>query len=131
MTFTKNKYRNQRCKIDGLMFDSKKEAIDYVLLKSRLKSKRIEHLSRQVRILLAEKKGAGCTYVADFVFYDHDRSSWVIWDSKGMETKEYQVKRAWLLDKFKGFVFVENKNGEKEYTSYGAVELNFEGKHNV
>lgn len=127
MSFTKNKYGNHRCKVDGITFDSKREARDYLLLKNRLKLKTIDHLCRQVIIRLGDKKGVGTSYRADFVFFDKARKSWVIWDSKGMETKEYQVKRAWLLDKFCGFIFVENKEKTtKDFIPYGQIRLDFE-----
>lgn len=126
MSFTRTKYGNHRCKIDGITFDSKREARDYLLLKNRLASKKIEHLCRQVTLRLGDKKGAGTSYRADFVFFDKVRNCWIIWDSKGMETKEYQVKRAWLLDKFCGFIFIENKEkGEWEYIPYGKIPLKF------
>lgn len=127
MIFTKNKYRNHKVKIDGLTFDSKREGRDYLLLKNYLKLGKIERLARQVTIRLGDKKGAGTAYRADFVFFDKTKKSWIIWDSKGMETKEYQVKRAWLLDKFCGFIFVENKEKElKEFEPYGEILLNFD-----
>lgn len=120
------KYKNTKCKVDGFTFDSKKEAKDYLFLKSRLKKGEIEFLSRQVSIKLADVKGVGTTYRADFVFYDKAKQAFIVWDSKGFETKEYQVKRAWLLDKFKGFIFVENKQeGLKEFMPYGEIEINF------
>lgn len=124
MSFTRTKYGNHRVKIDGITFDSKREARDYLLLKNRLASGKIECFCRQVTIRLGDKKGVGTSYRADFVFFDKVRNSWVIWDSKGMETKEYQVKRAWLLDKFCGFIFIENKEkGEREFTPYGKIPL--------
>lgn len=123
------KYRNTKIKIDSLVFDSKLEASHYLLIKNRLRRGEIKDLARQVKIQLtfnAEKHKDKVCYIADFVFFDLVLGEWVIWDSKGMKTKEYVVKRKWLLDAYFGFVFIEaTAKKTTEYKPYGGKKLIF------
>ena len=38
-----------------------------------------------------------CRYIADFVYVDNATGETVVADAKGMKTKEYAVKKKWLL----------------------------------
>lgn len=122
-----SKYHNKKTKITGGVFDSKLEAQHFTLLNRRQALGEIKGLGRQVKIRLTDKpKGRQRVYIADFVFYDIKKCSWVLWDSKGMLIEPYQTKRDWLLDKFTGFIFVEaTREGFKEFTPYGQIPLHF------
>lgn len=111
------KYRNSKVRIGSLTFDSKLESEHYVLLLNRLSRGEIRDLARQVRIELtlnAESKEDRVYYVPDFVFFDLVLGEWIVWDSKGMPTDAYKLKRKWLLDNFNGFLFIEHAKKEKK-----------------
>lgn len=119
------KYKNQKTIIDGIKFDSKLEASHYLILKDRAMKGEIFNLSRQVKIFLSDDRRV--KYVADFVFFDG--SCWWVMDSKGFLTKEYKVKRSWLLDKFFGFKFLEKTaKGEQVFVPSGKILLEFLSK---
>lgn len=103
-----------------------------MLLKSRGLKGEIKNLSRQVSIELtknAKKHLEKVFYIADFVFFDVERDCWIVWDSKGMPTDAYKIKRKWLLDTYKGFVFIEaNKREKKEFIPNGEILLEFKAK---
>lgn len=121
------KYRNTKTKIGGLVFDSKLEAEHYQTLLSRLRRGEIKELGRQAKIKLTqnqEKAREQVFYIADFVFFDNALNEWIIWDSKGVKTQAYVIKRKWLLDYFCGFKFVEvTKKGSVEYIPVGEINL--------
>ena len=113
----KSKYANQKTKLGGVTFDSKLESEHYVLLLNRLSRGEIKDLARQVRIELtlnAESKEDRVYYVPDFIFFDLVLGEWIVWDSKGMPTDAYKLKRKWLLDNFNGFLFIEHAKKEKK-----------------
>lgn len=113
----KSKYANQKSKLGGLTFDSKLESEHYLLLTNRLRRGEIRDLARQVRIELtqnAEKHKDKVHYIADFVFFDLALDKWIVWDSKGMATDAYKIKRKWLMDNFNGFLFIEHSKKEKK-----------------
>lgn len=99
------KYRNIPVTVDGLRFDSIKEARRWGELRLLEKAGEIRGLKRQVRIQLEGRDGPvrfvpsrkTAVYVADFVYEDR-RLGWaqVIEDSKGFETPEFRIKRAVL-----------------------------------
>lgn len=124
------KYRNSKVKIGSLTFDSRLESEHYMLLKNRLKRGEIRDLARQVKIELtqnAEKHKDKVHYIGDFVFFDLELNQWIVWDSKGMPTDAYKIKRKWLLDVYCGFVFIEAaKQGQKKYIANGKNLLKFE-----
>lgn len=119
----KNKYRNKKTVIDGIEFDSRKEANRYIELKQLEAAGKIKDLKRQVKFELTpavyeelpevytkgpnkgqHKKGKciehAAYYVADFV-YNIPISSMagklVVEDTKGFRTKEYILKRKMML----------------------------------
>lgn len=121
------KYRNSKVKIGDLTFDSKLESEHFVALKYRLRRGEIKDLARQVRIELtqnAQNHKEKVHYIADFMYFDLALGEWVIWDSKGMPTDAYKLKRKWLLDCYRGFLFIEaTKNGVKKFKPNGEIEL--------
>ncbi len=101
-----SKLKNQKTKIDGLSFDSKKEANRYCELKLLEKIGRIKNLRLQVPFELIPKqldKGGkvlekAVIYKADFV-YERDGKT-VVEDVKGFKTKDYIIKRKLMLFRY-------------------------------
>lgn len=114
------KYGNRKVVVDGITFDSKKEAQRYTELKLLEKAGKITSLCRQIEFELipAQReitdqiytKGPNkgkfkpgkviehkCSYVADFVYWDLKNNCMVVEDTKGMRTKEYIIKRKLML----------------------------------
>lgn len=91
------KYRAKKTEIDGIKFDSKKEAKRYIALKELEKKGNIEKLILQPRFLLQEgfrKNGKAyrkIEYVADFM-YEQD-GKLIIEDVKGIKTDVYKLKQ--------------------------------------
>lgn len=116
----KNKYRNKTVVVDGIAFDSKKEARRFQELKLLESSGAICSLQRQVKFVLipaqyeptgerytkGKKKGCmkpgkllerECTYIADFQYYDIEKAALVVEDTKGVRTDKYIIKRKLML----------------------------------
>ena len=92
------KYRNKKTEVDGILFDSKKEANRFLVLKGMEESGEISHLERQIKFILIKgerwsdgKKHRDTVYVADFV-YQKD-GDMVVEDVKGFRTPVYKLKR--------------------------------------
>lgn len=126
---SKSKYGNSKVKKGDLTFDSQLEYQHFLVLFNRFQKGEIKDFARQVRIELttnAKSNADKVFYVADFVFYDNALQSWIVWDSKGMKTDTYIIKRKWLLDTYCGFLFIEHTSKEqKQYTPSGGVPLKF------
>lgn len=89
---TANKYKNVKTEIDGHVFDSKAEAKRYAELKILVKVGEIQGFGLQPSFVLDEK----IRYRPDFIVCGKDGSVWVE-DVKGMETKEFSLKkRLWI-----------------------------------
>lgn len=111
------KYNNKKTVVNGIEFDSKREAKRYKELKLledagqitglELQKKFVlipsqyEELSREEYIKGNGKKTKGkciereCAYKADFVYMENGRQ--VVEDTKGMRTKDYIIKRKLML----------------------------------
>ena len=96
------KYHATTTELDGITFDSKKEANRYAELKLLERSGAIHNLQRQVRyeLIPAQKKNGktverACHYIADFVYEENGKT--VVEDVKGYRTKEYVLKRKLML----------------------------------
>jgi hypothetical protein len=89
----KSKYGNVRKEVDGLKFDSTREANRFsqlmILHKAGLISK---------PILQYEFKLVGCSYVCDFLYLDYEKKDFVVEDSKGCRTDEYKIKAKQMLE---------------------------------
>ena len=96
------KYHNQKTIIDGIEFDSKKEANRYLELKLLQKANKISNLRIQVPFVLIEKSnyGRAIKYIADFVYYDNDAKNDVIEDTKGYRTDVYKLKKRLLAERY-------------------------------
>jgi len=109
---SKRKYNNKRIEIDGYTFDSKLEADFYLRLKPLVKAGKIKELKIHPRYLLQEgfsKNGKHFNpiyYVADFeVTYDDGVT--VIYDTKGMRTEVYKIKRKLFEYRYRDKTIVE------------------------
>ena len=108
----KRKYNNRKIEIDGYTFDSRLEADFYLRLKPLVKSGKIKELKIHPRYLLQEgfsKNGKHFNpiyYVADFeVIYDDGVA--VIYDTKGMRTEVYKIKKKLFEYKYPDRTIVE------------------------
>ncbi len=111
-----NKYHAQKCVVNGIPFDSRREAHRYQELLLLERAGAIQDLKRQVKYILIPaqyetyerygKKGQRlkdgrrllekeCSYVADFVYTENGNE--VVEDAKGFRTKEYAIKRKLML----------------------------------
>jgi len=82
------KYRSQCVLIDGIRFDSKREANYYSQLKLAESSGELLYFLRQVPIDLS----AGVKYRVDFLEFWRDGTVRYV-DVKGFRTKEYLIKK--------------------------------------
>lgn len=111
-----NKYNNKKCTVNGIIFDSRKEARRYQELLLLQRAGVIKNLQRQVKYVLIpaqyesyERYGKNgqeltpgkkliereCAYVADFVYEEDGKT--VIEDTKGFKTKDFIIKRKLML----------------------------------
>ena len=116
-----SKYGAQKIKIDGIVFDSRKEAYRYGELKLLQRAGKIKNLELQKEFVLiptywetvrtgeyykrGEKKGQpktkqicieqGVSYIADFCYIENGKM--VVEDTKGFKTKDYIIKRKLML----------------------------------
>ena len=115
------KYGNRKITIDGITFDSRKEARRYSELSLLQRAGTIRNLRRQVKYELipaqyeeyerySEKTGKrlkngkravekACTYAADFVYEQRTGDGWqtVVEDVKGVRTEAYKIKKKLML----------------------------------
>lgn len=90
---TRRKYNNVRTTIDGITFDSKKEAARYSELRLLEIGNAISHLSCQPKIpLMVNGKQVG-HYIGDFKY--RENGDWVIEDVKSTATMTptYRLKK--------------------------------------
>jgi len=112
------KYGNKKNTVDGITFDSMREAHRYQELKAMQKAGIIQDLKLQVKFVLiptqreestevyksGKNKGKPkqgkiiereCAYIADFVYLEN--GVLIVEDAKGMRTTEYIIKRKLML----------------------------------
>jgi hypothetical protein len=90
------KYRNIKTTVDGITFDSAKEARRYSELKLLERSGRITGLEVQPSFPIVINGVKVCTYKADFGYVDQIGSP-VIEDCKGFKTPVYRLKKKLML----------------------------------
>ena len=93
-----NKYGNQKTTVDGITFDSRKEASRYQELNMLEKAGEIVGLVRQQRIELIPKTKLykAVSYVPDFIYFDKKTGKTVYEDCKGYRTEVYKLKKKLL-----------------------------------
>ena len=99
-----SKYMNRKTTVDGITFDSAKEANRYSELKLLERAGKITELQRQPSYVLIPKQVRGgklverqLVYKADFAYHDEETGQDVVEDVKGLKTKEYIIKRKLML----------------------------------
>lgn len=100
-----SKYHSKKTTVNGITFDSKKEAERYWELCLLQRAGKIEKLQTQVEYLLVPSQhiDGKCVersvkYKADFVYWQDGQL--VVEDTKGMKTPEYIIKRKLMLHIF-------------------------------
>ena len=95
-----NKYFNKKVIVDGIKFDSKKEAKRYTELIMLKRAGLIKELELQKVFELQPKyinnKGEhirSITYKADFFYYDNQKEQYIVEDTKGFRTDTYKIKK--------------------------------------
>jgi Protein of unknown function (DUF1064) len=89
-----HKYNAIKTEVDGVRFDSKKEARRWCELRLLEQSGEISQLERQRKFDLVVNGIKICTYRADFV-YKNKNGELVVEDTKGYITAEFRLK--WKL----------------------------------
>lgn len=97
----KMKYKNKKTMIDGIVFDSQKEAKRYQVLKdmqdkgliSGLTLQEQFHLIDGVKIAGETKKRPSVRYIADFVYINNKTGEQVVEDVKSAITRKDKVYR--------------------------------------
>lgn len=108
-----NKYKNRKTKVDGIEFDSLKEARRYQELKLLVRGGAIKDLELQpVFELIPTQRHEGKTvrkanYIADFKYTDIQRGIVVVEDVKGFKTDVYKLKKKMFLYKYPQYEFKE------------------------
>lgn len=98
-----SKYHSRKITVNGIAFDSHREARRYQELQLQLRAGEITQLQLQKKYTLipAQKKPSGgterpVTYTADFVYIDNSGKE-VVEDAKGMKTQQYIIRRKLML----------------------------------
>ncbi len=109
-----HKYNAKKTVVDGIKFDSRKEAERYKELKALERVGKIDMLELQPRFELQESfKHKGKTirkieYVADFLYRDLSTLELVVEDVKGVKTDVYKIKKKLFLKHYGNeYKFVE------------------------
>lgn len=99
------KYNNEKMVVDGIAFDSKREARRYQELKALEKAGQITDLKLQVPYTLIPsqkdengKTIRGVKYIADFVYRQNGEE--IVEDCKGFRTDVYKMKKKLMLYKY-------------------------------
>lgn len=97
-----SKYKNKKVVLNGITFDSRKEARRYGELLLMEKAGEICDLRRQVKYVLIPKQAGEreCSYYADFVYFDKTKNEEIVEDVKGVMTDAYKIKRKLLLYRY-------------------------------
>ena len=98
-----SKYNARKITIDGLKFDSQKEAKRYTELALLEKAGEISGLKTQIKFELIPKQNGerACNYIADFVYTDMKSGQRVVEDVKGYKKGQayavFTIKRKLML----------------------------------
>ena len=98
-----HKYNAKKTAVDGITFDSKKEATRYRELKALERVGKIDRLELQPRFVLMDgfryegKAIRKIEYVADFLYRDLSTCELIVEDVKGVKTDVYKLKKKLFL----------------------------------
>ena len=111
------KYRAVKVEVDGVTFDSKREAERYLELKLMVKNGEISGLQLQPAFELQEgftnskgQKVRPIIYKADFAYYDTRTNENIVEDVKSPYTAKdtvYRMKMKMFIYKYKDLTFIE------------------------
>ena len=100
-----SKYHSTPTEVNGIRFDSKREANRWAELRILERAGKIQKLKRQVKYLLIPSQYRDgkciereCSYLADFVYIKDGHL--VVEDCKGFRTPEYKLKRKLMLERY-------------------------------
>lgn len=107
----KSKYNNSKTEVDGIKFDSKKEACRWQELLIMQKSGIIQDLERQKRFQIVPKTEGeqAVYYIADFIYKQNDKM--ICEDVKSQATRKnkvYIIKRKLFKYLYSDYVFLES-----------------------
>ena len=120
-----SKYFNKKTVIDGIKFDSKKEAKRYGELKALADKGKIGYLNDKVEIVPGlkvhvpfilqdsfkdknKKTHRPIRYEADFFYFDFATGEWIAEDVKGYRTDIYRLKKKLFMKKYPEINFIES-----------------------
>lgn len=96
------KYHNRKVTIDGITYDSRKEARRHSELLLLERAGAIQKLQYQVKFDLIPSQRIGgkvverpVSYIADFVYEENGQK--IVEDTKGVKTLDYIIKRKLML----------------------------------
>lgn len=101
----KHKYNAKKTVVDGITFDSQKEANYYSDLKLLKRSGEIKGFDLQPEFLIHDgyikdgKKVRAIKYIADFKVFHNDGSVEIV-DVKGYETKTFKMKKKMFENRY-------------------------------
>ena len=94
----RSKFRNVKTTVDGIVFDSVREARHWVELQAFESSGQIHKLKRQVPYELHVNGIKVCKIIPDFEYWIGDQL--IVADSKGMRTPMYNLKKKMLAAEY-------------------------------
>lgn len=89
----RNKFGAKKTVVDGIRFDSKREAEYYAELKLREKAGEVYEVEMQRPFAIVINGQLVCTYKSDFHFYDAIAKRRRVVDTKGFATPEFKLKK--------------------------------------
>tara|TARA_R100001082_G_scaffold8635_1_gene5056 strand:- start:2063 stop:2380 length:318 start_codon:yes stop_codon:yes gene_type:complete len=103
----KNKYRAVKTEVDGIVFDSKREAARYMELMLLERAGEISHLELQPKYDCIINGKKICTYKADFRYFT--KLGNIVEDVKGVKTPIYRLKKKLVEALYAGVTIQEIK----------------------
>lgn len=97
----KSKYGAVKTEVDGIKFDSKREALRYQELRLLEQAGEITNLRLQVpfELIPKSKHGMPVRYIADFTYNDLN-GQLIVEDAKGVKTPVYRLKRRMMAERY-------------------------------
>lgn len=97
----RNKYNAKKTWVDGICFDSKREADYYNSLKLLMRAGEIKGFCRQPEFILTpgDEETRATTYKADFIVFHKDDRVEIV-DVKGFETENFKLKQKMFKEKY-------------------------------
>jgi hypothetical protein len=92
---TRSKYGAVKTTLDGITFDSKREAARWSVLQQLVRLGEVRDVQRQVPYRIDLSGQHVCTWIADFEYWERRNDEWhvVREDCKGVRTPVYRLKK--------------------------------------